>query len=143
MLFQDRADAGRQLAKALLKYKSRQPVILALPRGGVLVAAEVAAVLDAPSICCSFVSSACQASQNSRWVPWQMARPQPSFATARSSKFRVSVQRSSTPSAAKSEPRSSGGASATSAIEPEPWSLGRLRSSLMMELQRAQRPLQP
>jgi len=48
MLFQDRADAGRQLAKALLKYKSREPVILALPRGGVLVAAEVAAVLDAP-----------------------------------------------------------------------------------------------
>ena len=48
MLFQDRADAGRQLAKALLKYKSRQPVILALPRGGVPVAAEVAAFLDAP-----------------------------------------------------------------------------------------------
>ena len=48
MLFQDRADAGRQLAKALLKYKSQQPVILALPRGGVPVAAEVAAVLDAP-----------------------------------------------------------------------------------------------
>src|SRR6516165_4742263 len=48
MLFQDRADAGRQLAKALLKYKSREPVILALPRGGVLVAAEVAAGLDAP-----------------------------------------------------------------------------------------------
>ena len=48
MLFQDRTDAGRQLAKALLKYKSRQPVILALPRGGVPVAAEVAAALDAP-----------------------------------------------------------------------------------------------
>src|SRR5215469_3612038 len=48
MLFQDRADAGRQLAKALLKYKSRQPVILALPRGGVPMAAEVAVVLDAP-----------------------------------------------------------------------------------------------
>src|SRR6516162_4979588 len=48
MLFQDRTDAGRQLAKALLKYKSRQPVILALPRGGVPMAAEVAVVLDAP-----------------------------------------------------------------------------------------------
>ena len=48
MLFQDRADAGRQLAKALLKYKGRQPVILALPRGGVPMAAEVAVVLDAP-----------------------------------------------------------------------------------------------
>jgi putative phosphoribosyl transferase len=48
MLFQNRTDAGRQLAKALLKYKSRLPIILALPRGGVLVAAEVATALDAP-----------------------------------------------------------------------------------------------
>ena len=48
MLFQNRTDAGRQLARVLLKYKGRHPVILALPRGGVPVAAEVAAVLDAP-----------------------------------------------------------------------------------------------
>lgn len=48
MLFQDRADAGRQLAKALMKYKGHHPVILGLPRGGVPVAAEVAAALDAP-----------------------------------------------------------------------------------------------
>jgi predicted phosphoribosyltransferase len=48
MLFQNRTDAGRQLAKALLKYKGRHPVVLALPRGGVLVAAEVASALDAP-----------------------------------------------------------------------------------------------
>jgi predicted phosphoribosyltransferase len=48
MAFQDRIDAGRQLAKALLKYKERHPVILALPRGGVPVAAEVASQLDTP-----------------------------------------------------------------------------------------------
>jgi predicted phosphoribosyltransferase len=48
MPFVDRTDAGRQLAKALARYKSRRPVVLALPRGGVPVAAEVAAVLDAP-----------------------------------------------------------------------------------------------
>lgn len=48
MLFQDRTDAGRQLATALLKYKGQHPVILALPRGGVPVAAEVADALDAP-----------------------------------------------------------------------------------------------
>jgi putative phosphoribosyl transferase len=48
MLFQNRADAGRQLAKALLNYKGQHPVILALPRGGVPVAAEVAAALEAP-----------------------------------------------------------------------------------------------
>jgi predicted phosphoribosyltransferase len=48
MLFQDRSDAGRKLANALGKYKDRHPVILALPRGGVLVAAEIAKSLDAP-----------------------------------------------------------------------------------------------
>ncbi|MGT2502126.1 phosphoribosyltransferase family protein [Bradyrhizobium guangxiense] len=48
MQFQDREDAGRQLARALVKYKSRHPVILALPRGGVPVAAEVAESLEAP-----------------------------------------------------------------------------------------------
>ncbi|HLZ01087.1 MAG TPA: phosphoribosyltransferase family protein [Bradyrhizobium sp.] len=48
MLFQNRTDAGRKLARALMKYKGRHPIILALPRGGVPVAAEVAAALDAP-----------------------------------------------------------------------------------------------
>ena len=48
MVFHDRTDAGRQLARALLKYKGQHPVVLALPRGGVPVAAEVASVLDAP-----------------------------------------------------------------------------------------------
>lgn len=48
MSFKNRADAGRKLALALAEYKSRDPVILALPRGGVAVAAEVAAALNAP-----------------------------------------------------------------------------------------------
>src|SRR3974377_1722306 len=48
MLFQNRTDAGRRLAGALVKYKARYPVVLALPRGGVPVAAEVATALDAP-----------------------------------------------------------------------------------------------
>ena len=46
--FRDRADAGHRLAKALAKYKGRHAVVLALPRGGVPVAAEVAKMLDAP-----------------------------------------------------------------------------------------------
>lgn len=47
-MFRDRADAGRRLAKALAGYKDRHPVVLALPRGGVPVAAEVAEALEAP-----------------------------------------------------------------------------------------------
>jgi len=48
MPFKDRLDAGRRLASKLSDYKDQQPAILALPRGGVPVAAEVAAALNAP-----------------------------------------------------------------------------------------------
>lgn len=47
-LFTDRRDAGRQLAKELRPYRTKQPVVLGLPRGGVPVAYEVATALDAP-----------------------------------------------------------------------------------------------
>src|SRR6266496_3815077 len=47
--FQDRRDAGRILAQKLLGYANRSDVIvLALPRGGVPVAYEVALALNAP-----------------------------------------------------------------------------------------------
>lgn len=46
-LFKNRTDAGHQLAEKLLKYKSEEPLILALPRGGVPVAYEVAKALSA------------------------------------------------------------------------------------------------
>jgi putative phosphoribosyl transferase len=49
MIFRDRSDAGQYLATKLLQYKGREDVlVLALPRGGVPVAFEVAQVLQVP-----------------------------------------------------------------------------------------------
>ena len=48
MRFRNRVEAGRRLAAALAGYKRENPLILALPRGGVPVAAEVATQFDAP-----------------------------------------------------------------------------------------------
>lgn len=47
-MFRDRVDAGRRLAELLAPYAQEDPVVLALPRGGVPVGREVAAALGAP-----------------------------------------------------------------------------------------------
>jgi putative phosphoribosyl transferase len=46
--FRDRRDAGRRLARLLGRYREENPVVVGIPRGGVLVAAEVARALGAP-----------------------------------------------------------------------------------------------
>lgn len=48
MLYKDRQDAGLQLAEKLLKYKDEKPIIIALPRGGVVLGYEIAKMLNAP-----------------------------------------------------------------------------------------------
>jgi len=47
-LFQDRTEAGRKLGGELLAMKLKDAVVLAIPAGGVPVAAEVAKKLNAP-----------------------------------------------------------------------------------------------
>ncbi len=47
-MFNDRSDAGRQLARLLAHLRGEDVVVIGLPRGGVPVAYEVALVLDAP-----------------------------------------------------------------------------------------------
>jgi putative phosphoribosyl transferase len=47
-VFADRRDAGRRLAEGLMSVRAEKPVIVALPRGGVPVAYEVATALGAP-----------------------------------------------------------------------------------------------
>ena len=48
MYFRNREDAGRKLASLLTKYRGRDAVVFALPRGGVVLGVEVAAALDVP-----------------------------------------------------------------------------------------------
>ncbi len=45
--FRDRVDAGRRLAAQLAEYRGKQAVVLAIPRGGVVVGFEVARALGA------------------------------------------------------------------------------------------------
>ena len=47
-MFINRTDAGRQLARALAKYRGKNAVVYALPRGGVVLGYEVAKVLALP-----------------------------------------------------------------------------------------------
>ena len=48
MPFRDRSEAGRKLAGALAKYRNQGAILLALPRGGLPVASEIATALNAP-----------------------------------------------------------------------------------------------
>ena len=47
-VFADRRQAGRRLAQRLEHYRDDQPVVLALPRGGVVIGYEIARALNAP-----------------------------------------------------------------------------------------------
>jgi predicted phosphoribosyltransferase len=48
MRFKDRTDAGRRLAQALARFRGRDGVVYALPRGGVVLGVEIARALALP-----------------------------------------------------------------------------------------------
>ncbi|MCE2982762.1 MAG: phosphoribosyl transferase [Parachlamydia sp.] len=48
MFYENRQDAGKQLGIQLLRYKGQDVVVYGLPRGGVVVAGVIAALLNAP-----------------------------------------------------------------------------------------------
>ena len=48
MVYLNREDAGAQLVRSLSKFKGKDTVVMGLPRGGVVLAAEVAKKLEAP-----------------------------------------------------------------------------------------------
>lgn len=48
LYFRNREQAGRQLSLELVQYAAQNPIVLAIPRGGVPVAFEVARALSAP-----------------------------------------------------------------------------------------------
>ena len=47
-MFTNRRQAGKELAEKLGEYKNKDSIVLALPRGGVLIGAEIAKALSAP-----------------------------------------------------------------------------------------------
>ncbi|MEN6521211.1 MAG: phosphoribosyltransferase [Armatimonadota bacterium] len=47
-VFEDRADAGKKLAKVLEQYRGTDALVIAIPRGGVVVGYEIAIALDLP-----------------------------------------------------------------------------------------------
>lgn len=48
MMFRDRQEAGQKLAEKLEAYRSQNPLVLAIPRGGVPVGCEISRALHAP-----------------------------------------------------------------------------------------------
>ena len=78
--YANRTVAGRALADALATEAAlERPVVLALPRGGVPVAAEVAAPLNAPLGVILVARSACQDAVSWPWAPWPWWVGRPEF----------------------------------------------------------------
>lgn len=48
MIFEDRQEAGKRLARELDRYKTENPIVFALPRGGVPIGFQIAKELFAP-----------------------------------------------------------------------------------------------
>ena len=72
-MFEDRRHAGRRLGARLAPYRATDPIVIGLPRGGVVVADEVARALEAPLDV--VVAQAARAARLGSWAsaPWPVA----------------------------------------------------------------------
>ena len=71
LLCLDRHEAGQQLAQKLLHYKdAKDAIVIALPRGGVVVGGDISLALRLPLDV--FISANWELPRipNSQWVPW-------------------------------------------------------------------------
>ena len=106
--YRDRSSAGKFLAGRLETLRIDKPVVLGLPRGGVPVAAEVAAALNAPPRHRGGAqSSAVRTTRNWRWA--LSVRAACGSSTTTSSQRFASRKENSSPSNATSEPNWNGG----------------------------------
>ena len=48
MIFKNRVEAGKKLAESMKEFRGEDVVVLGIPRGGVVVANEIAKELGAP-----------------------------------------------------------------------------------------------
>ena len=78
-----RVEAGRLLGQRLAALSWSNPLVLALPRGGVPVAAEVACALHAPPDLLMVRKIARRVSANWPWPWWSMAVIPRSWSTRR------------------------------------------------------------
>jgi len=115
MPFENREHAARLLADKMGRYRGKNPLILGIPRGGVVMAAVIAKALEGEVDVVLVTSSARRASRSSPSAPWTR-RDASTSATPRTVSASAQLRRAGdAPPARRDAP---GGAHSTSPVRP-------------------------